>query len=155
VQFREEDTLREAQLLTACAGVPFVVSFHELIRYSGCWEHHLVMEYVDLSIAKFLRLEQDGGRILEPTVCDVMWQLLTPTEGMHACGIVHRDIKPNNVLVTEDLRVVKLCDLGLAMSTAADWPPYKPAGTPGYRAPEVLLALPKYDGRVDTFVKIS
>jgi serine/threonine protein kinase len=28
-------------------------------------------------------------------------------------------------------------------------------GTPGYRAPEVLLALPKYDGRVDTFVKIS
>jgi serine/threonine protein kinase len=36
------------------------------------------------------------------------------------------------------------------MSTS-DWPPYESAGTPGYRAPEVLLELPEYDGRVDTW----
>lgn len=70
---------------------------------------------------------------------------------IHARGIVHRDIKLQNVLVADDLRAVKLCDLGLAMRTSEERPPYAPAGTPGYRAPEILLELPEYDARVDAW----
>jgi cell division cycle 2-like protein len=68
---------------------------------------------------------------------------------MHARGIVHRDIKPANVLVGDT--GIKLCDLGLAMYLTSEPTPYKKAGTPCYKAPEVLMGKPDYDARVDTW----
>jgi serine/threonine protein kinase len=147
------DMLMEARFLAACDGVPFVVGFHELVRYPDCPNLYLVMEYVGPSIADLLRKQGGEGSLLplqESTVRAVMRQLLTAAAGMHARGVVHCDIKPDNILVAEDHSVVKICDFGLAMSTS-DRSPYELAGTPGYRAPEVLLELPEYDGRVDTW----
>ena len=55
---------------------------------------------------------------------------------MHRRGWLHRDVKPDNVMVTED-GAAKLLDLGLARSVTA---PVEPepfaAGTPGYMSPE-------------------
>ena len=67
---------------------------------------------------------------------------------MHDARIVHRDIKPQNILVGDGHSVVKLCDFGLAMSTDEP-PPYEAAGTLWYMAPEMLLEKPDYDERVD------
>ena len=81
-----------------------------------------------------------------------MWQLLTAAEKMHGARVVHRDIKPQNILVGGDGRsvVVKLCDFGLAMSTS-DAPPYEQAGTLFYKAPEMLLDMPVYGAPVDAW----
>ncbi|GJM96042.1 hypothetical protein PR202_ga12847 [Eleusine coracana subsp. coracana] len=52
----------------------------------------------------------------------MMWQLLTAAAGIHARGVIHRDIKPQNILVADDLSAVKLCDFGLAIR-ASNLPP--------------------------------
>jgi serine/threonine protein kinase len=123
--------LSEEPFLAACDDVLFVVGFHELVRYPACPDLHLVMEYVGPSITDFLRQQKQGGGgcplpLPESTVRAVMRQLLTAAAGMHARGVVHRDIKPCNVLVAEDPRV-KICDFGLTMS-ASDRPARRGTG---------------------------
>ncbi|RLN27664.1 putative cyclin-dependent kinase F-2 [Panicum miliaceum] len=70
---------------------------------------------------------------------------------MHERRVVHRGIKPGNILVGEDHRTVKICDLGLAMHVSEP-PPYAQAGTLPYMAPELLLGRADYDARVDTWL---
>uniref|UniRef100_A0ACD6AKK5 Uncharacterized protein n=1 Tax=Avena sativa TaxID=4498 RepID=A0ACD6AKK5_AVESA len=79
-----------------------------------------------------------------------MWKLLSGTKMMHHRRVVHRDIKPANILVGQGGELVKICDLGLAISMS-ELPPYNQAGTASYIAPEMLLGKPDYDGRVDTW----
>ena len=64
--------------------------------------------------------------------------------------VVHRDIKPGNILVGETRELVKICDLGLAISLS-DKPPYNQAGTAPYLAPEMILGKQDYDALVDTW----
>ena len=73
----------------------------------------------------------------------------------HAPVIIHRDLTSNNVLLTEDLSIAKIADLGVARmlnktpqrAIAMTGNP----GTPAYMPPEVMGAYPKYDAGVDTF----
>jgi serine/threonine protein kinase len=64
--------------------------------------------------------------------------LLIALKDLKDLRIVHRDIKPDNILVSYDLSLVKLVDFGLA--TSIDEPNYIfiRCGTPGYVAPEIL-----------------
>ena len=68
----------------------------------------------------------------------------------HTCGIVHRDVKLENLLVNVD-KHLKLCDFGFARSipeqTAADLTDY--VATRWYRSPELLLSAPDYGKPVD------
>ena len=69
---------------------------------------------------------------------------------MHAAGIVHRDIKSHNVLITENLHV-KLCDFGLSRFLAdLGKGSMQFAGTPNYMAPE-LFQKKQYNESVDIF----
>uniref|UniRef100_A0ACD5TVW4 Uncharacterized protein n=1 Tax=Avena sativa TaxID=4498 RepID=A0ACD5TVW4_AVESA len=86
----------------------------------------------------------------ESKVRAFMWKLLTGAKMMHDRHVVHRDIKPANILVGQDGELVKICDLGLAI-TMSDSPPYSQAGTLPYLAPEMLLHKPNYDALVDTW----
>uniref|UniRef100_M8BBN5 [RNA-polymerase]-subunit kinase n=1 Tax=Aegilops tauschii TaxID=37682 RepID=M8BBN5_AEGTA len=58
--------------------------------------------------------------------------------------------KPGNILVGETRELVKICDLGLAISLS-DKPPYSQAGTASYMAPEMILGKRDYDALVDTW----
>ncbi|RLN41347.1 hypothetical protein C2845_PM01G20190 [Panicum miliaceum] len=140
--------LREARFLEEAAS-PFVVGFRGVVRAPGTLDLRLVMDFVGPSLHDVLRqLPRGGPPLPEATVRAAMWQLLTAAKRMHASRIVHRDVKPQNVLVGESHGVVKICDFGLAMSTD-ERPPYQPAGTLWYMAPEMLLEKPDYDTQVD------
>jgi len=66
--------------------------------------------------------------------------LVDALAAVHAAGVVHRDLKPTNVLVTDDGPV--LIDFGIAQAAGDDWPQVTSTGlvvgTPGYLAPELL-----------------
>lgn len=54
----------------------------------------------------------------------------------HACGVIHRDLKPDNLLLSADSRTIKIADFGVAKSTGAEYSPITRVGTPTYSAPE-------------------
>ncbi|RLN34707.1 hypothetical protein C2845_PM03G36290 [Panicum miliaceum] len=146
------ELLREACFLAACGGHPHLVGLHAVARDPRTKKYSLVMEYAGPSLRRALRerLRAHGAPFPEAEVRRIMRQLLTGAEAMHAHRIVHRDIKPGNVLVSEDGGgAVKICDYGLAMCTAGAGPPYARAGTAWYIAPEVLTRRTDYDERVD------
>ncbi|KAM0885820.1 hypothetical protein ACQ4PT_030079 [Festuca glaucescens] len=138
----------EGRFLEACAGNPYVVGSYGLVRDPNTTKLSLAMEYVGPSLHASL---SNRPPLPEAVVRRYMWQLLTGAQKMHERGIVHRDIKPANILVGEGGKIVKLCDLGLAMCLATEKTPYYDAGTPPYMAPEMLLGKPDYDARVDTW----
>eukprot|EP00961_Rhodomonas_salina_P067958 912235-Rhodomonas_salina.2 len=68
---------------------------------------------------------------------------------MHKNGYFHRDMKPENVLVQND--ITKIADFGLAREIRSKGPYTEYISTRWYRAPEVLLRSKSYNAPVDNF----
>lgn len=101
------------------------------------------------------RLARDGGLSLSDTV-ELVKQTARALSRAHMLGIVHRDVKPDNIFLTKDGRgrlLVKLLDFGIATITDRHgrYAPARLAGTPGYMAPEALFATHELDGRADLY----
>jgi tRNA A-37 threonylcarbamoyl transferase component Bud32 len=125
-------TLREAKA-AARLNHPGVVTVFDVVEDDGSpW---IVMELVQ---ARSLdRLIAEDGPLRPLRAAQVGQQLLSALECAHAAGVLHRDVKPGNVLVAAD-NAVKLTDFGIA--TYPGDPALTQAGmvfgTPGYTAPE-------------------
>lgn len=114
--------------------------------------HYFVMEYVE---GKTIADDLAAGRIFnEQEALDIVIQVAQALDHAHAMGLVHRDVKPKNIMVTKD-GVVKLADLGLARETAdietAQYEAGKAYGTPYYIAPEQIKGMVDIDGRADIY----
>jgi tRNA A-37 threonylcarbamoyl transferase component Bud32 len=132
-----ERTLREARV-SAKLSHPCVVTVHDVIEADDTpW---IVMELV---IARSLeRVLAEDGPLPPRRVAETGLMLLGALASAHAAGIVHRDVKPGNVLLTRDGRAV-LTDFGIA---AVDGDPALTqtgmvVGTPGFCAPERIRGV--------------
>ncbi|SFQ00405.1 serine/threonine-protein kinase [Amycolatopsis rubida] len=133
-------TLRREARLAAGVLHPNVVTFFDVAADGD--ELWLVMEYVpSRSLAEILAAE---GRLPARTVAEIGVQIAAALGAVHGHGIVHRDVKPGNVLIASDGRA-KLTDFGISRSvrtdeTVTDSPLI--GGTPDYLAPEVAQGHP-------------
>ncbi|XP_063365849.1 cyclin-dependent kinase-like 1 [Cydia amplana] len=108
---------------------------------------YLVFEYLDHTLLD--ELEAAPGGLGEDTAKRHLYQLLKGIDFCHQNSIIHRDVKPENVLVSKT-GIVKLCDLGFARALAAPGEPYTEyVATRWYRAPELLVAEHRYGPEVD------
>jgi len=114
--------------------------------------YYFVMEYVE---GKTLYDDLSKGKIFgEAEAIDLVLQLASALGHAHSLGLVHRDVKPKNIMINND-NVVKLADMGLARETsdikAAKHEQGKAFGTPYYIAPEQIRGLVDIDGRADIY----
>ncbi|WP_410666495.1 serine/threonine-protein kinase [Amycolatopsis sp. cmx-4-68] len=123
---------REARIGAGLLHSNVVTVFDTVVDGDAQW---LVTEY--LAARSLEELVDDGGPLPEDRVRRIGAQLAAALADMHARGIVHRDVKPGNVLVTAD-DVAKLTDLGIARWTEVTRTGgAQLTGTLGYVAPEV------------------
>lgn len=89
-----------------------------------------------------------NGAMPEPAAVTLMLCLLSALTHLHRLGVVHRDVKAENILLASSKAV--LSDLGIAAFVKDDVAMQKRVGSPGYAPPEVVTDLP-YDEKVDVF----
>ncbi len=114
--------------------------------------HYFVMEYVE---GKTLYDDLSAGKVFaEDKALDIIIQLARALNHAHSCGLIHRDVKPKNIMINT-AGVVKLADMGLARATAdikaAQTEAGKAYGTPYYIAPEQIRGQIDIDGRADIY----
>ncbi|MBQ3272806.1 MAG: Stk1 family PASTA domain-containing Ser/Thr kinase [Solobacterium sp.] len=101
---------REAQAATALSH-PNIVEIYDVGEYKG--HHYIVMEYVPGKTLK--QVIRDRGALLKEEAVDIAKQLVSATAEAHRRGIIHRDIKPQNVIVKSD-GSIKILDFGIALA---------------------------------------
>ncbi|CAK9197349.1 unnamed protein product [Sphagnum troendelagicum] len=114
---------------------------------------YLVFEYMDTDLKKYIDLHGRGrtGSPLEAKVIQsFVYQLCTGLAHCHSHGVMHRDLKPQNLLVDKETRRLKIADLGLGRAFTVPLKSYThEIVTLWYRAPEVLLGATHYSIPVD------
>ena len=143
---READTI--AQL-----NHPNICTIYEIDRHEG--RAFIAMECVE---GVNLKTHMSRHMLTTGQIVEIALQIAGALEAAHARGIVHRDIKPGNVIVSESGQV-KVLDFGLARRFKTETDelgpdgstiPGRPMGTANYMAPERILQLP-LDPRSDFF----
>jgi len=108
----------------------------------------LVFEFLDQDLKKYLDSYGDRG-LDAPTTKSFLWQLLKGICHCHENRVLHRDLKPQNLLINRDGEL-KLADFGLARSFGIPVRSYThEVVTLWYRSPEVLLGSRHYSTPID------
>jgi serine/threonine protein kinase len=144
---------REAAML-APLNHPNVCTIYEIDDHEGSW--FIAMERVD---GINLKLHMTRKTLTNGEIVDIARQVATGLQAAHEAGVVHRDIKPGNIMVGPSGQV-KVLDFGLArrfkmpdtgeIMTHGSTIPGRPLGTANYMAPERIVQGP-LDPRSDLF----
>jgi eukaryotic-like serine/threonine-protein kinase len=114
--------------------------------------HYFVMEYVE---GKTVYDDISKGKAYSETeALDIIIQIADALQHAHERGLIHRDVKPKNIMITKD-GVAKLADMGLAREVsdqvAAEMEQGRAYGTPYYIAPEQIRGELDIDQRADIY----
>ena len=125
---------------------PNIVGVYDVSRTDHV--EYIVMELIDgITLKQYL---QDHGPIDAPQAVDFSLQIARALSHAHGKGIVHRDIKPQNILVVED-GVIKVADFGIAnLQSEVPDVENEAIGSVHYISPEQARGLP-VDGRSDIY----
>ena len=146
-----QNALNEIRIICAIDH-PNVVGYHEAFLDEKNKDLYIIMEYVgggDLN-DRIRFLSRTGKYLPEVTLWRYALQILQGLKALHDRKIIHRDIKPGNVFVSEDLQTIKIGDLNVSKILRNKSMTATVVGTPYYLAPEIWKNA-MYDYRCDVF----
>ena len=127
-------------------GLNNIIKLKRIIFIKKTGLFHLVFEYMKQDLLELMK-SKEPGHLDESQIKDIIYQTLLGLTHMHKYGFFHRDMKPENLLITE--KIVKIADFGLAREIRS-LPPYTEyVSTRYYRAPECILKSSNYNSPVD------
>ncbi|KAJ3024424.1 UNVERIFIED_CONTAM: cyclin-dependent kinase 5 [Siphonaria sp. JEL0065] len=136
--------IREISLLKELKH-PNIVKLYDVIHTEK--KLTLVFEFLDSDLKKFM--DSYGGDLDVPTNKHLMYQLLKGIAFCHEHRVLHRDLKPQNLLINKRLEL-KLADFGLARAFGIPVRSYShEVVTLWYRAPDVLMGSRQYSTSID------
>src|SRR6266478_6334545 len=141
---QQKQFLREAQIVGQLSHPAIVNLFDVGVEETGI--AYLVMEYVN---GRTLQQVLSESPIPWPRACSWAADLATALGRAHSAGIIHGDVKPANIMITEDGEV-KLSDFGIARFATQVSGSGRIMGTPAYLAPEQIMGEP-HSTRSDLF----
>ncbi|KAG0475233.1 hypothetical protein HPP92_014919 [Vanilla planifolia] len=148
-------TLREISLLQLLSQSIYVVRLLsvEHVEKNGKPLLYLVFEYIETDLKKYIDSHRRGSNprpLLPSVIQSFLYQLLKGVAHCHSHGVLHRDLKPQNLLVDQEKGILKVADLGLGRAFTIPLKSYThEIVTLWYRAPEVLLGSTHYSIGVD------
>ncbi|TQE12177.1 hypothetical protein C1H46_002247 [Malus baccata] len=135
---------REIKILQNLCGGPNVVKLLDIVRDQHSKTPSLIFEFVNSTDFK----------ILYPTLTDYdiryyIYELLKALDYCHSQGIMHRDVKPHNVMIDHELRKLRLIDWGLAEFYHPGKEYNVRVASRYFKGPELLVDLQDYDYSLD------
>ncbi|KAH9712250.1 hypothetical protein WN944_021345 [Citrus x changshan-huyou] len=135
---------REIKILQNLCGGPNVVKLLDIVRDQHSKTPSLIFEYVNSTDFK----------VLYPTLTDYdiryyIYELLKALDYCHSQGIMHRDVKPHNVMIDHELRKLRLIDWGLAEFYHPGKEYNVRVASRYFKGPELLVDLQDYDYSLD------
>ncbi|XP_061897480.1 MAPK/MAK/MRK overlapping kinase-like isoform X2 [Entelurus aequoreus] len=167
----QANNLREVQAMRRLGPHANIIQLHDLIFDKENGTVSLICELMEMNIYEFIKggcgcksqkchnksfgpwnnvclyLAARQTPLPDNTVKNYMYQLCKSLDHMHRCGIFHRDVKPENILIKHN--VLKLGDFGSCRSVQSKPPHTEYISTRWYRAPECLLTDGYYSLKMD------
>lgn len=139
----EVNALHEIQALRKLRGHPHIVQLKEILFESP--KLSLVFELMEMNL--YEAIKDRRSYLPEWKIVKWMHELFMAIDFMHSRSIFHRDVKPENLLLIED--VLKVADLGSCCWMTSKQPLTEYISTRWYRAPECLLTSGYYTAKMD------
>lgn len=144
--FTEEDkyVIREVNIVKS-------LSHPNVVKYISYNKDKLTLstEYSGITLTDFLKCNYPIGKSGKDVLDKLSKDLLSGLSAIHNLNIIHRDIKPDNLVV--DSNNLKICDFGSAIIYKKDEKMWTGYITLPYRAPELIFDFPFYDMKVDVW----
>jgi casein kinase II subunit alpha len=135
---------REVKILQNLCGGPNLITLLDLVRDPASKTPSLIFEYVN----------NTDFKVLYPTLADkdirfYVYELLKALDFCHSQGIMHRDVKPHNVMIDHEKRQLRLIDWGLAEFYHPGMEYNVRVASRYFKGPELLVGLRDYDYSLD------
>ncbi|XP_069772513.1 MAPK/MAK/MRK overlapping kinase-like isoform X3 [Narcine bancroftii] len=141
----EVKNIREIQAMRRLSLHPNILQLHDVAFDKKSGSLALICELMDMNIYELIRGRRNP--LPESKIRSYMYQLCKSLDYMHRNGIFHRDVKPENILIKQNL--LKLADFGSCRSIFSKQPYTEYVSTRWYRAPECLLTDGYYGFKMD------
>ena len=147
-ELREVQSLQKLckESLSSQKGYDNIIKLKEIIFEKKNGKLSLVFEYMETDLYELMK-KRSPSRLSEDEIKDITYQILLGLFHMHKYGFFHRDMKPENLLLTG--KKVKIADFGLAREIRSIPPFTEYVSTRYYRAPECILRSQNYNSPVD------
>lgn len=141
---RKKKIQREISILQNLAGGPNIITLYDVVRDPASRTPSLIFEHVD----------NINFRQLYPTFTDLdirfyIFKLLQALQYSHSHGIIHRDVKPHNVMIDHKARTLRLIDWGLAEYYHPKTLYNVRVASRYFKGPELLVNMRDYDYSLD------